>query len=544
MNSKAILATAVACLCVSSVQSASAADLTYEWYTVANNGDVMPTDASGDCGSCHDEIAGSGEPAATAPSASTATTSRPSTSRAWSYSAPAAAAARAAARGRASRSAASTCATWPSRGRCSWCSGATARCRSRTTPRSGKTESARIVQRVPVGAAHRRRIRHDRDARPVDAGVDVHARRTDGDPHGNGRHLHQFGAWHADDGRQHARRRVRARRASQTFPYFQVPVHGAVPAGTGFDQFPGSPAVTERTRSCSRAISRWMAPARRACSTATWSPRRQGARRADREFLHEDSGLDDDVLFGSTAPPSAGGKYAVFAGYDNEDEPDRGRHLPRAPRQQADRARDRREDRRPGAGSPTATKFERVRRVGVGVVERAPRAVLGRLGRRATGRRWSARTRATPPCGSVLHATPPEGTTGQVPEVQGFFVRDMQLGTTTVDRQDRRLGRRPHDRGFRLLELLRPRAGQGRGRGRRRHRGTGPLAFDVVRRRVGQRRARYLGVQGAIRTTRWLEDEQLYLLRDVAVRTGRTGASCSRPATLGATWTRRRRPAR
>ena len=33
----------------------------------------------------------------------------------------------------------------------------------------------------------------------------------------------------------------------QTFPYFQVPVHGAVTAGTGFDQFPGSPAVTERT---------------------------------------------------------------------------------------------------------------------------------------------------------------------------------------------------------------------------------------------------------------------------------------------------------
>ena len=64
MNSKAILATAVACLCVSSVQSVSADDLTYEWYTVANNGDLMPTDSSGDCGSCHDGMAGSGEPAA------------------------------------------------------------------------------------------------------------------------------------------------------------------------------------------------------------------------------------------------------------------------------------------------------------------------------------------------------------------------------------------------------------------------------------------------------------------------------------------------
>ena len=26
-----------------------------------------------------------------------------------------------------------------------------------------------------------------------------------------------------------------------------MPVHGDVPVGTGFDQFPGSPAVTERT---------------------------------------------------------------------------------------------------------------------------------------------------------------------------------------------------------------------------------------------------------------------------------------------------------
>ena len=60
MNSKAMLATAVACLCVSSVQSAAADDLTYEWYTVANNGDVMPTNSSSDCGSCHEDMASSG----------------------------------------------------------------------------------------------------------------------------------------------------------------------------------------------------------------------------------------------------------------------------------------------------------------------------------------------------------------------------------------------------------------------------------------------------------------------------------------------------
>jgi len=46
MNSKAILATAVACLCVSSVQSVSADNLNYEWYTAANNGDLMPTEVT------------------------------------------------------------------------------------------------------------------------------------------------------------------------------------------------------------------------------------------------------------------------------------------------------------------------------------------------------------------------------------------------------------------------------------------------------------------------------------------------------------------
>ena len=44
------------------MQSASADNLTYEWYTVANNGDVIPTDSSSDCGSCHEDMASSGEP--------------------------------------------------------------------------------------------------------------------------------------------------------------------------------------------------------------------------------------------------------------------------------------------------------------------------------------------------------------------------------------------------------------------------------------------------------------------------------------------------
>ena len=39
--------------------AASADDLTYEWYTVANNGDVIRP-ISSDCGSCHEDMASSG----------------------------------------------------------------------------------------------------------------------------------------------------------------------------------------------------------------------------------------------------------------------------------------------------------------------------------------------------------------------------------------------------------------------------------------------------------------------------------------------------
>ena len=63
MNSKAMLATAVACL-FASMMPVRAAGLTYQWYTVANNGDVMPTGSSTDCGACHQDMAGSGSQAA------------------------------------------------------------------------------------------------------------------------------------------------------------------------------------------------------------------------------------------------------------------------------------------------------------------------------------------------------------------------------------------------------------------------------------------------------------------------------------------------
>ena len=106
------------------------------------------------------------------------------------------------------------------------------------------------------------------------------------------------------------------------FEYFQVPIR-EVPAGTGFDQFPGSPAVTERNTIVFKGnfavggvgktgvfyrnvvANGGMAPVELIASSYTQIP---GA----------------TPTFGSTAPPSAAGKYVVFVGYDNEAKPTAG----------------------------------------------------------------------------------------------------------------------------------------------------------------------------------------------------------------------------
>ena len=106
------------------------------------------------------------------------------------------------------------------------------------------------------------------------------------------------------------------------FEYFQVPIP-EVPAGTGFDQFPGSPAVTERNTIVFKgnfavggvgktgvfyrnvAASGGVAPIELIASSYTKIPGATGT-------------------FGSTAPPSAAGKYVVFVGYDNEAKPTAG----------------------------------------------------------------------------------------------------------------------------------------------------------------------------------------------------------------------------
>jgi hypothetical protein len=212
----------------------------------------------------------------------------------------------------------------------------------------------------------------------------------------------------------------------QTFPYFQVPKHGAVPTGTGFDQFPGSPAVTERNTIVFKgnfavggvgktgvfyrdiAANGGTAPIELIASSYTRIP-------------------GSTTLFGSTAPPSAGGKYAVFAGYDNEQQPTKGGIY---------RARLGNKpivletvvkigDEVPGAAGQTFERF------GEAIsVSSNGRHVLFWGG-------WGGRRTVTLVCPAEGNAAMREAcaeapTEGEVPNSQGFFLRDMQAKTTIV----------------------------------------------------------------------------------------------------------------
>ena len=113
---------------------------------------------------------------------------------------------------------------------------------------------------------------------------------------------------------------------SLTFPQWSVP---GAPAGTRFDQFPGSPAATNGTIIAFKGNytdpsdglgktgvyyrdlvgSGGMAPIRLVANAGTVIPNPPGA---------------PAVTFGSTAPPSAANGYMVFTGLDIEDAPTRG----------------------------------------------------------------------------------------------------------------------------------------------------------------------------------------------------------------------------
>lgn len=460
MNSKAILATAVACLCVSSVQSASADDLVYEWYTVANNGDVIPTDSASSCGSCHEDMASSeGQPTAGAKVFNSY--NQPAINkdgvvvfRARSRgghgggeggsggggegSGAGGSAGGGSGGGSGSGGMGGSSGSEPERGiymrnlaeqgplyMVFRRSGAVPQPNNTSTGKGGQFATFNEFPSVPR----------------IDAGSSTIATRGQSTP---------VWSYMLDDGSEsrtgtagiyvtssHGMPTTGASMLGdvyeggiQTFPQFQVPVHGAVPVGTGFDQFPGSPAVTERTTIVFKG------------NFAVGGVGRTGV--FYRDFAAKRGTASIELIassftkipgtqtnFGSTAPPSAGGKYAVFAGYDNEQTPTKGgiyrARLGRKPivLETVVKIGD------PVPGESKGTKFDRF---GEAIsVSSNGRHVLfwgGWGGTRevplACPAEGNADMRAF--CATVT----PAGTTGQVPKHQGFFLRDLQSRTTIV----------------------------------------------------------------------------------------------------------------
>jgi len=215
------------------------------------------------------------------------------------------------------------------------------------------------------------------------------------------------------------------------FEYFQVPI-AEVPLGTGFDQFPGSPAVTERNTIVFKGnfavggvgktgvfyrnvvANGGVAPIELIASSYTTIPGKT-------------------MTFGSTAPPSAAGKYVVFAGYDNEAAPTAGGIY---------RAR---------LGNKPI-KLETIVQIGdpvPGETAQTFESFGEAVSLSSNGRHvlfwgtWGTDThkvKMTCPNegkeGAVKYAfclsVTPEPTYMEVPVHQGFFVRDMQLGKTVV----------------------------------------------------------------------------------------------------------------
>jgi hypothetical protein len=226
------------------------------------------------------------------------------------------------------------------------------------------------------------------------------------------------------------------------FPYFQVPVHGDVAPGTGFDQFPGSPAVTERKTIVFKGN---FSSGGRGRTGIFYRDVLAARGRAPVELIAA-SGYTDipgcepvgeaQCKFGSTAPPSAGGKYVVFVGYDNEATPTVGgiyrAHLVRKPIRLETVVKI--GDPVPGETDPNAT-FKAFSEA-VSVTSNG-RVVLfwGTWGDEqvpvelACASDGNKQRRAY--CLEQA-AGDPDFNRKSVPLHQGFFVRDMQLGRTAV----------------------------------------------------------------------------------------------------------------
>ncbi len=428
MNFKTVLATAAACL-FASMASVRAADLSYTWYTVANNGDVIPAGSSTDCGACHKDMAGSSSQAAAGASVFN------------SYNQPAV----------------STQGVVVFRARSRGGMGGD------TAMGGGEPERGiymrKMAEQGPLSTVFRRggtvpppnnttvgqdghlaAFNEFPSVPRIDAGSDAIATRGQSTPvwtyvlgDGTETRTGTAGVYVGSS------RGMPATGASmlgdvyeggvQTFPHFQVPVHGPVGPGVGFDQFPGSPAVTNRTTIVFKgnfavggvgktgvfyrdfAATRGTAPIELIASSFTKIP-------------------GSNTLFGSTAPPSAGGRYAVFAGYDNEQAPTQG-GIYRALLGNKPIALEtvvKIGDEVPGAAG------QRFQRFGEAIsVSFNGRHVLfwgGWGGMRQVPLRCPNEGNAA--MRAACEAATPPGTNGQVPASQGFFLRDMQSRTTTV----------------------------------------------------------------------------------------------------------------
>jgi len=466
MKSKAMLATAVACV-LASMSSARADDLTFEWYTVANNGDVMPTDSSGSCGSCHEDMASSSQPSAGAKVFN-------------SYNQPAinrggVVVFRARSRGghgggeggagsgggeeggtggggAGSGGMGGGSGSEPERGiymrnladqgplyMVFRRGGAVPQPNNTATGKGGGLATFNEFPSVPR----------------IDAGSGTIATRGQSTP---------VWTYVLDDGSEartgtagiyvtssHGMPTTGASMLGdvfeggvQTFPYLQVPPHGdggmLVGTGVGFDQFPGSPAVTERTTIVFKGNFSVEIGGELVGKTGVFY-RDFAAKRGLAPIELIASSLQkipgSGTYFGSTAPPSAGGKYAVFAGYDNEDDPKEGgifrARLGKKPVVLESVVRIGEQV----PGERKGTKFERfgeaisVSSNGRHVLfwggwggERDVPLVCPDEGNEAMRTACDAATNDATEDG--------EDTMGKVPMHQGFFLRDMQSGATTV----------------------------------------------------------------------------------------------------------------
>jgi len=224
------------------------------------------------------------------------------------------------------------------------------------------------------------------------------------------------------------------------FEYFQVPIP-EIAQGTGFDQFPGSPAVTEGNTIVFKGnftvggVGKTGVFYRNAVASSGVSPIELIA-----SSYTDIPGCTDTQTsevtckkFGSTAPPSAAGKYVVFAGYDNEATPTAGGIY---------RAR---------LGNKPI-KLETIVQIGdpvPGETGETFKTFGEAVSLSSNGRHilfwgtWGSETydvevicpsegnEASVKYKYCLSVTP-TGTAKPVPVHQGFFVRDMQLGKTVV----------------------------------------------------------------------------------------------------------------